>query len=159
MGLTLRPTTIKAAREFVAALHRHNAAPNGGLFATSVVDSEDTVRGVAIIATPVAMGNADGWTCEVTRCCTDGSKNACSMLYGAAARAAKALGYKRILTYTLASEPGTALRAAGWREVAKVRWRPWNHSTRKRETHIKDLFGGRSKYSMEDKVRWERELG
>ena len=156
--LRLRPTSIKDARAFVAALHRHNAAPNGGLFATSVVDSEDTVRGVAIIATPIAMGNADGWTCEVTRCCTDGSKNACSMLYGAAARAAKALGYKRILTYTLASEPGIALRASGWREVARTKWRPWNHKRRSRSTHVTDLLGERSKYSQEDKVRWERQL-
>ena len=158
MALRLRPLAIKTARRYIAEHHRHNAPPNGGLFAAGVETEDGELAGVAIIARPVSTGNDDGWTCEVTRCCTDGARNACSMLYGAAARAAKALGYKRILTYTLASEPGIALRASGWREVARTKWRPWNHKRRSRSTHVTDLLGERSKYSQEDKVRWERQL-
>ena len=156
--LRLRPLAIKAARLYIAEHHRHNAAPNGGLFAAGVEDEDGALRGVAIVARPVARLNADGWTCEVTRCCTDGARNACSMLYGAAARAAKALGYRRILTYTLDREPGIALRAAGWKEVAKVRGQSWNRKGRPRQSVVCDLLGERSKYSQEDKVRWERQL-
>lgn len=85
---------------------------------------------------PVARHQDDGWTLEVTRCCTDGTKNAASMLYGAARRAAFNLGYKRIITYTLQTEPGTSLRAAGWNELGVAGGGTWNRRGRPRvDTH------------------------
>ena len=81
--------------------------------------------GAAMVGRPVSRYLDDGMTLEVNRCCTDGTRNACSMLYGAATRAAKALGYRRIITYTLQSEPGTSLKASNWicdGEAGGVRW-------------------------------------
>ena len=97
-----------------------------------VLAHESRVRGVAIVGRPVARMSDNGWTLEVNRCCTDGSKNACSMLYGAAWRAAKALGYKRLVTYTLPEEGGTSLRAAGWKLLGEAGGGSWNRSSRPR---------------------------
>lgn len=87
----------------------------------------------------------DGHSLEVLRVCTDGTKNACSMLYGAVRRAALAMGYEphRVFTYTLASEPGTSLRAAGWRRDAETKGGEWGRANRPRDTH-----------NAEPKVRW-----
>ncbi len=86
----------------------------------------------------------DGATAEVTRLCTDGTKDACSFLYGAAARAAFALGFRRIGTYILASEPGTSLTAAGWRLIGERGGGSWSRSARPRveqhPTQTKMLF-------------------
>jgi hypothetical protein len=108
--LALAPITLREARAYVAANHRHHEAPAGGLFAIGVTDGE-RVRGIAIVGRPVARMLQDDFTAEVTRLCTDGARNACSMLYGAAWRAARALGYRRLITYTLPSEGGASLRA------------------------------------------------
>jgi hypothetical protein len=88
--------------------------------------------GVVIVGRPVSRRRDDGLTLEVTRLCTDGAKNACSFLYGAAARAAFALGYKRIGTYILKSEPGTSLKAAGWKLIAETPGKSWSVPTRPR---------------------------
>jgi hypothetical protein len=86
--------------------------------------------GVATVGRPVARQYDDGYTLEVNRTCTDGTPNANSMLYGAAWRAAKALGYRRLITYTQDGESGTSLRAAGWRVVAERAPRPsWAQSS------------------------------
>jgi hypothetical protein len=90
------------------------------------------VHGVAIVGRPVARGNDDGWTLEVNRCCTDGARNACSMLYGAAWRATKSLGYRRLITYTLPEEGGASLRGAGWTLVGKRGGGNWNTPARPR---------------------------
>jgi hypothetical protein len=86
----------------------------------------------------------DGETAEVTRLCTDGTRNACSFLYGACARAAFALGFKRIGTYILASEPGTSLAAANWRLVGETSGGSWSRGNRprvdKHPTQSKLLF-------------------
>jgi hypothetical protein len=148
--LRLQPITLREARAFVDLHHRHHRAPQGGLFAVAVGEAEAVV-GVAIIGKPVARFNNDGWTAEVTRVavvnpCTvehdrehpkDGcSHDACSRLYGAAWRAARALGYRRLLTYTLASERGTSLRAAGWRIVGQTDGGSWSRASRPRvDTH------------------------
>ena len=153
--LRLRPITIKDARQFVGRHHRHNRPPQGGLFAVAVADDAGAIRGVAIIGRPIARKLADGTTCEVTRLCTDGVANGCSMLYGAAARAAKALGYRRIVTYTLAEEPGISLRAAGWIEDAEVVADNWLRAARMR-LQI-DLFGENLR-PPGPKVRWVRWL-
>lgn len=147
--------SVKAAARFVAEHHRHNRPPQGGLFAVGAKRGEQLVA-AAIIGRPVARMLADGDTCEVTRLCTDGSRNACSLLYGAAARAAKALGYRRIITYTLASEPGTSLRAAGWRVDAEVKGeKSWSRPSRDRVQT--DLFGTEQR-PTEDKIRWTKTL-
>jgi len=82
-----------------------------------------------MVGRPVARHYDDGYTAEVTRCCTDGSKNACSMLYGAAWRAAKALGYRKLITYTRSDESGSSLRAAGWRVIGERKARSWSEAS------------------------------
>ncbi len=129
--LSLQPVTFAEAAEFVRQHHRHHVPPVGHKFSVAVADDKQIV-GVIIVGRPVARHLDNGRTLEVTRCCTDGSRNAASMLYGAAWRAAKALGYRRIVTYTLASEPGTSLRAAGWRELYKTSGRSWSVPSRPR---------------------------
>lgn len=116
--LILCPVSFREAAAFVARHHRHHKPPRGMKFAVGVENSEQLV-GVAIASRPVARMFDDGVTLEVARTCTLGHPNANSMLYGATWRAAKALGYRRLVTYTLASESGSSLRAAGWRIVAQ----------------------------------------
>jgi hypothetical protein len=116
----------------------------GGLFAVACSIGA-VVVGVAVIGRPVARMLQDGWTAEVTRLATDGSRNACSMLYRAAWRACRALGYRRLVTYILASESGVSLRAAGFREVASVRGRSWSCASRPRV----------DRHPTQQKIRWE----
>lgn len=120
--------------------------PQGGLFALACSDGE-RIRGVAIIGRPVARELAsDDFAAEVTRCCTDGARNACSILYGAAWRAARALGYRRLVTYTLATEGGASLRAAGWACIGEAGGGSWSRTSRPRvDTH-----------PLQVKLRWER---
>lgn len=121
LGAALRivPVTIQDAKHFVDAWHRHHRAPISALFALGVADGNDVLRGVAIIGRPIPRAYQDGITAEVTRTATDGVPNGNSMLYGAAWRAARELGYRRLITYTQGDEPGTGLRAAGWRVLAE----------------------------------------
>ena len=112
--LHLMPCDFKTARDFVQDNHRHNRPPVGHKFSIACYD-DDRLCGVCMVGRPVARAYDDGLTLEVNRCCTDGTKNACSILYGAACRAAKALGYKRIYTYTREDEPGSSLRASNWK--------------------------------------------
>ncbi|MFE9099887.1 XF1762 family protein [Actinomadura geliboluensis] len=113
------PIRFADACGFVAMWHRHHAPPVGCKFCIGVADDDAVLRGVVIVGRPVARFLADGQTLEVTRTATDGTANANSMLYGAAWRAAKALGYCRLITYTQQGETGASLRAAGWRVVAE----------------------------------------
>lgn len=108
MSLELRPCDFDTAVRFVGAHHRHNKPPVGHKFSISVYDG-DRLCGVCMVGRPIGRYLDDGLTLEVNRCCTDGTRNACTMLYGAAQRAAAALGYKRIITYTLESENGSSL--------------------------------------------------
>ncbi len=136
--------TLREARAYVEANHRHHRAPQGGLYAVAVGEGT-TVVGVAIIGKPVARMLDDGFTAEVTRLCTLGHPNACSMLYGAAWRAARALGWKRLVTYTRAEEGGASLRAAGWRVVGEAGGGSWSRRERPRvDTH-----------PLQAKLRWE----
>ena len=111
--LSLIPISLKEANAFVAAHHRHHKPVVGHKFSIGCAQDGRLV-GVAIVGRPVSRYLDDGLTLEVNRLCTTGEKNACSMLYAAAARAAKAIGYHKIITYTLDTEPGISLRAAGW---------------------------------------------
>lgn len=126
--------TFRQACMFVADLHRHNKPPRGHKFSVGLFDGERMV-GVAMAGRPVARHFDDGLTLEVNRSCTDGTRNANSMLYGACWRAARAMGYRRCVTYTQADESGASLRAAGFVKVRELEPRgSWaEHSVQLRE--------------------------
>lgn len=153
MSLYIVPLTIREACVFVGEHHRHHAAPQGAIFAIGVADTdwqktayEDHPRAVALVGRPVSRHLDDGWTVEITRVCAlPNTPNACSMLYGACRRVALAMGYKRVVTYTLASEPGSSLRGAGFRVVADVRGENWTRPSRPRVDES----------PRQDKLRWE----
>lgn len=112
--LRLKPISLKDANAFVAQHHRHHKPVVGHKFSVSCVDMNGTLRGVAIVGRPVSRHLDDGLSLEVNRLCTDGTKNACTILYAAAWRAARAMGYERMFTYILETENGASLRASGW---------------------------------------------
>lgn len=112
--MNIVPISLKEANEFVFTYHRHHKPVAGQKFSVSVRDDFGLIHGVAICGRPVSRYLDDGLTLEINRCCTDGTKNACSMLYGACVRAAKALGYKLVITYTLESEDGASLKASNF---------------------------------------------
>lgn len=143
----LRPISLRDACAFVRAHHRHHPPPRGHKFALAV-EEDGRVVGVAIVGRPVARALDNGLTLEVTRLCTTDARNACSMLYGAARRVAKEMGYETIITYTLDTEPGTSLRASGWRCVAEVPGKSWDRKSRPR----------RDRHPTTDKRRWECQL-
>ncbi|MGW7090030.1 XF1762 family protein [Streptomyces sp. NPDC054871] len=133
MPLHLVPVRQKDAREFVAAWHRHHQPPPGAVFSVGAADDHGVLRAVAMVGRPVARMLDNGQTLEVTRTATDGAFNANSLLYGAAWRAAQALGYTRLITYTQAGESGASLRGAGWRVLAqRPPRRGWNCPSRPR---------------------------
>ena len=119
MTLHLVPISQRVAQECVTRWHRHNAAPRGDLFRVGAATDDGTLVAVAIAGRPVARAYDDGRTVEITRVSSDGTRNATSMLYGALTRAAWALGYSRVITYTQADEGGASLRAAGFRVLAE----------------------------------------
>lgn len=143
-GLVLTPITLKEANAFVKRHHRHHK-PDRGCVCVVAVSKDDEVVGVAIIGRPKGRMLDGGWTAEVTRVCTDGTRNACSMLYGAAWRAVRALGYRRLVTYTLPEEGGASLRGAGWVCIGQAGGGSWNRRARPRvDTH-----------PTQQKLRWE----
>jgi hypothetical protein len=132
MKLSLAPIDFEAAADFVRVLHRHHTPPVGHKFSLAAMQGDKLV-GVAIVGRPVARRRDDGRTLEVTRLCTDGTKNACSFLYGAAAKATFALGYSRIGTYILKREAGTSVVAAGWKLIGETPGRSWSVPSRPRD--------------------------
>jgi len=136
--IRVTPITLKEANSFVTANHRHHKPVPGAKFCVAVA-REDEVVGVAIVGRPVARHLDNGYTLEVNRCCTDGTRNACSMLYSAAWKAARALGYNQLITYTLESEGGASLRGAGWSCLGRATTRVgqgWDVKSRPRvDTH------------------------
>ena len=146
MSLVLHPMTISDAKVMIGRWHRHHKPPTGGLCAIGCArEGEETPCGCIVIGRPVARRLQDGWTAEVTRCCTDGERNACSMLYGAARRAAWALGYRRLITYTLPEEGGASLRGAGWKCLGERGGGSWNVPSRPRV----------DRHPMQKKLLWE----
>lgn len=111
--MDIRPITFKTACDFINKNHRHHRATVGCKFSIGLFDGE-TMIGCAVCGRPVSRHLDDGLTCEINRLCTDGTKNACSMLYGASCRVARAMGYKRIITYILESEDGASLKASNF---------------------------------------------
>lgn len=132
MPLCIVPCTLREAHAFTARWHRHHGASVGGLFALACAASDDFICGVAVVGRPVSRMLQDGFTAEVTRLSTDGTKNACSMLYAASWRAARAMGYRRLITYILATEAGASLAAAGWKMVGETRGASWSRLSRPR---------------------------
>jgi hypothetical protein len=144
VSLRLVHVELAEANAFVDSLHRHHKKVVGHKFSLGAMENERLV-GVAIVGRPVARRRDDGVTLEVTRLCTDGTRNACSFLYGACARAAFALGYERIGTYTLQDEGGASLRASGWRLIGQRGGGSWNVPSRPRI----------QKGTTETKMLWE----
>jgi hypothetical protein len=133
------------AAAFVSEYHRHHTQPVGHLFSIAAYRGERLV-GVVIVGRPVSRRRQDGRTAEVTRLCVlEDEPNACSFLYGKAAKAALALGYQKVGTYTLKSEPGTSLRAAGWTLIGETSGGSWSRSGRPRD----------DKHPLEPKLIWE----
>lgn len=145
--LYLVPISLKVANAFVDAHHRHHKAVTGHKFSIGCEQNKQLV-GVVIAGRPVSRYLDDGLTLEVTRLCTTGERNVCSMLYAAAARAAKAMGYRKIITYTLKTENGASLRAVGWTCVGLAGGESW---TGKRRPVVQ-------KYPPVMKLRYERKL-
>lgn len=129
--LRITPITLRQAQQFVDQRHRHNNPPTGWKFGAGVV-AGDALVGVATAGRPVSreIQKREPLTLEVNRTCTDGTRNANSMLYGAIWRAAKALGYTRCITYIQGDETGASLKAAGWVKVRDLPARgSWAEST------------------------------
>lgn len=131
MRLELAPIPLAEANAFIERHHRHHLPVVGHKFSLGALKGGQLV-GVAIVGRPVSRVRDDGLTLEVTRLCTDGTRNACSFLYGAAARAAFALGYSRIGTYTLPNEGGASLRATGWKLIGERGGGTWSCPSRPR---------------------------
>jgi hypothetical protein len=146
MSLHIVPCTIEQANDFVERVHRHHSAVVSARIALACADDTGNIRGVALAGRPVARLLDDGWTLEVNRVATDGCKNACSLLYGAVWRAARAIGYRRLITYTLPAEGGASLRAVGWNLAHVTKGHQWNNQSRPREEN--DIY-------LSDKLRWE----
>jgi hypothetical protein len=144
LKLTAYPVDLAEANAFVTEHHRHHKPVVGHKFSIGAAMGE-TIVGVVIVGRPVARMRDDGMTLEVTRLATDGTRNACSFLYGAAARACFALGYKRIGTYILKDEPGASLRAAGWRLIGEAGGGSWSVPSRPRV----------DKHPLQTKLLWE----
>ena len=134
MPLNIKPCHLRAARDYVGRYHRHSVPPVGGKFSGACYDG-DHLCGVAICGRPVARYLDDGLTLEILRCCTEGTGNACSKLYGACCRIGFFMGYDRIITYTLASETGASLRAAGFTFDGIAGGRAWT-GLRRRDYYL-----------------------
>lgn len=145
--LTLTPVSLAEANAFVAKHHRHHKPVTGHKFSIGCTANGRLV-GVAIVGRPVSRYLDNGLTLEVNRLCTDGTKNACSMLYAAAWRAARAMGYQKIITYTLDTENGASLRAAGWICAGLAGGKRWTGSRRP----AADLYPAQMKYRYEKSI-------
>src|SRR5574341_529216 len=143
MVLEIVPLVLREANEFVRIHHRHHKPVPGAKFCIGVSNGS-AICGIAIVGRPVARMADNGWTLEVNRVATDGTKNACSMLYGAAWRAARALGYRKLITYTLPEEGGASLRGAGWRCLGMAGGGAWGRPSRPRV----DL------HPLQEKIKW-----
>lgn len=133
------PITLADANRFVAVFHRHNGSLPSAKFAIAAIDEYANVRGIAIAGLPKARLSDDGGTLEVNRVCTDGARNACSFLYGSCKRAAKALGYAQLITYTQADEDGASLKASGWTCEGEAGGGSWARQHRPRTSSVGGL--------------------
>lgn len=149
MTLHLVPISRAIAHECVTRWHRHNGVPSiaGDIFRVGAATDDGTLVAVGMAGRPVARHYDDGQTVEVHRVSSDGTRNATSMLYAALTRAAFALGYTRVITYTQADESGASLRAAGWRVIANRPARSgWSTPSRPRDD---------ARYLTSERTLWE----
>lgn len=155
------PIELKDAQNYINTYHRHHQASHRDKFRIAAMN-DGKIVGVVQVGRPVSRHLDDGKTLEVLRLCTDGTKDACSFLYSRAARIAKEMGYAKIITYILESEPGTSLKASGWRcETVNAGGANWNAPSRPREVIASQLsfFSEKPKYPLnEKKQRWSKEL-
>lgn len=156
------PIELKEAQSYIDAHHRHHKAAHRDKFRIAAVDNSKNLIGVMQVGRPVSRELDDGRTLEVLRLCTESKeKNVCSFLYSRAARIAKELGYKKIITYILETELGTTLKASGWHlEKDGVGGGTWNTPSRPREMQPVQLslFEEKEKYPICKKQRWAKEL-
>jgi hypothetical protein len=144
------PLELTEANRLVAQWHRHHQPSQGHRFSIGVMDNDGTLHGAAIIGRPVArLAGSPRDVLEVVRLVSDGTQNACSILYAAAARAGLAMGYLRIQTYILDDEPGTTLTAAGWTCEGEAGGGQWKHTDGKPR---------RTDQPTGMKSRWAKEL-
>lgn len=142
------PVSLKEAQAFVNNHHRHHKQPQGHKFSIGLKVNERLI-GVIIAGRPVSRHLDDKLTLEVTRCCVlDGFKNAVSKLYSSVCRAAKAIGYRKVITYTLMEEIGASMKAVGFIKEAASRGGSWNSAARKRK----------DRHPTTPKYRWARAL-
>lgn len=156
--LRLVPVTHAEAKSYIRSTHRHNEPPITFRATVGVADEDGKLRGVGILGIPKARGLMDGRTAEVLRVATDGVRNGCSMLYGALVRIAWAMGYDRVITYTLADEPGTSLKASGWRNDGTTDGGAWVHTLNTTAATAPTMFY-QPKVPTGPKVRWVIERG
>jgi hypothetical protein len=140
------PLHLDQAKAFIRRHHRHSLPPVSGKFAIGAVNDDGELVGVAVCGRPVARMLDDGLTLEILRVCTDGSPNSGSFLYGRARRVASAMGYERVVTYTLKRESGASLRAAGARPTAALKPKEWTCPSRPRASQT---------VYREPKIRWD----
>lgn len=143
--LTVVPLELDEANALVSRWHRHHSPVVRDRFRLGVATEDGEIHGTAIVGNPVARRLCDGWTLEVLRVATDGTPNACSALYGACRRAAFALGYRKLVTYTLPSEGGGSLRGAGYKLIGEAGGGSWSRKARPRV----------DKHPLQRKLRWE----
>ncbi len=147
------PLTLDEANRAITAWHRHHKPVVGHRFSIGAVDHEGLLHGVAVVSRPRARLIDALAVAEVVRLATDGTPNACSLLYGAAARAAKAMGYARVQTYTLVEEEGASLRASGFVSAGRTRGKQWKH-TDGRSRRTDQPIGDKHKWVID----WDRPL-
>lgn len=158
MALNVKPISLAQANAFVIENHRHHDKVQGHKFSEGCYEGDKLV-GVAVVGRPVSRYLDNGETLEVTRLCTDGTYNACSILYARCSRIAKDMGYKKIITYILDTENGSSLKASGWNcEEENVGGGNWDCKARPREIIEVNLFGEKMKYPINKKRRWCKEL-
>lgn len=145
--MKISPITFKAASAYINQHHRHHKASVGCKFCISVVDDNGHLHGVAVCGRPVSRHLDDGETLEINRVCTDGERNACSMLYGACCRIAKEMGYSKVITYILASENGASLKASNFICEGEAGGTHWTGSRNRGQA-----------IPAEMKTRWVRKL-
>ena len=145
------PVSKEKASEFITYIHRHHLPLDFGTYALGVCTADGVIHGVAIIGRTTTQHfdeETNHWVQEVRRVATDGTKNACSCLYAAAWRFVSAMGYRKLISYTLPEEGGASLRALGWKRVDNVGGNPWAHRSKR----------GYDIHPVGKKTRWEVEL-
>jgi hypothetical protein len=148
MKLEIVPLTLKEANDLIKSHHRHHKSVIGHRFSLGCRGDQGVV-GAVVVGRPVAREVDQYRVAEVTRLVSDGTPHVCSKLYAAAARVCKEMGFKKIQTYILETEPGISLKAAGWKFETETSGGNWNHSWRK---------GRRTDQPMCKKQRWAKDL-